>query len=70
VNDYIVLTYVRDEMLANPYIDAEFAWDTFKVAQSNGDMRSLYDRWMLANDEEKIFIENLMKELLKCNISY
>lgn len=65
MNDYLVLTYVRDEMLSDPYIDANLAWSIFKLAEHNGDAESLMNRWMIATPEEKIFVERLMVELLE-----
>ena len=65
MTDYQILLYVRDELLANPYIDAQFVWDAFKLAERNGDMRSLFDRWMISSPEEKNMVESVMEDLLK-----
>ena len=66
MNKYQIISYVKEEMLANPYISDQFAWDIACLAEDNGDAEALVYRWMEAEtDEEKYMIERVMEDLLK-----
>lgn len=67
MNDFDVLVFIRDVMLANKDVDASFVYDSFNLAQTQGDMKALFHRWAVAlnNPIEQGMVVRVMEDLLK-----
>ncbi len=53
MNDFDVIAYVRDVMLENPTLDADFVWNVAKLAEEDDFMYRLMSEYMRTerNDE-------------------
>lgn len=41
-----VLSFIREEMLSNPNVDAQFIYMATHLAEEDGELHSLLNRWM------------------------
>lgn len=64
--DLEVLSFIRDQMLSYPNINAEFVWKVYNYGCYNGDVAELMERWMLHedNEQQRILCERLMLEMI------
>lgn len=44
--NYEIISFIRDEMLRDPSIDAEFAWRSARIAEENEVAYDLMVEWM------------------------
>lgn len=65
MNDPEVISYVQDEMLKDPNVDARFVYKITDLAVMDEDMFDLMVRWMEASiPTEREWIEQDMRSLL------
>jgi len=60
-----VISYIRDEMLANPAVSADFVYKVTKLAERNVEMMELLNAWMKETSEtNRIVLEFHMGEVM------
>ena len=60
--DYDVLSYIKDEMLSDPSVDAQFIYMCTGLAERDLELYHFLNEWMKSSDKEKDNIELFITE--------